>query len=132
MDFDEMVASQKAAKPEVVDEAPSEEERGYINWWEFAPQGDTFIVHTTPDETKKVSESGIIISTENDVIQDRPFKGTVVSVGPEAKVKVGTYIYFQPISGMDLAMIRRDKPEDSYLLLYPDAVLGIRVKDTRD
>ena len=111
---------------------PTEEERGYINWWEFAPTKDTFIIHTIPDQTKKESESGIIFATEVDVIQDRPFKGEIISVGPDSKFKVGSYVYFEPQKGMDLAMIRREKPEEMYLLLYDDAILGQRVKDTRN
>ncbi len=108
-----------------------DEELGFIDWWEFAPQGDTFIVLSRPDKTKKETESGIILTTQTDVVQDRPFKGEVVSVGPDCKYKVGSYLYWQPTSGMDLAMIRKENPEDMYLLLYPDAVLGQRVKDTR-
>ena len=107
------------------------DELGYINWWEFAPTGDTFIVHTKPDKTKKTTESGLIISTQTDVIQDRPFKGEIVSVGPEAKFKVGEFVYFEPQKGMDLAMIRKPDVDEMYILLYSEAILGKRVKDTR-
>ena len=107
------------------------EELGYINWWEFGPVNDHFICRTIPDMTKKETESGIIITTQTDVVQDRPFKGQVVAAGPEAKYKVGEFLYWQPQSGMDLAMIRTDG-EEKFILLHTDAILGRRVKDTRN
>lgn len=103
---------------------------GYIDWFEFAPQGDMFVVKSVPDMTKKESESGIIFAVEQDVIQDRPFKGEVVSVGPDSKYKIGSYLYWEPMKGMDLAMIRTEDNE-KYILLYNDAILGQRVKDVR-
>ncbi len=109
----------------------TKEDFGYIDWWEFHPVGDTFIVSTIPDETKKTSDSGIIISTESDVIMDRPFKGVVVTVGPKAEYKIGDYLYWQPQSGMDLAMIRPSKEGEKFLLLHTEAILGQKVKDTR-
>ncbi len=104
---------------------------GYINWYEFAPQKDTFIVRSVPDETKKSTESGIIFATETDVIMDRPFKGEIISVGPDTKYKVGSYIYWEPQKGMNLEMIRKEQDGEVYILLYDDAVLGQRVKDIR-
>jgi len=128
-EFEALVQAQKDKA--AVQEQPTDEQRGYIDWWEFAPMGDTFIVHTKPDQTKKETESGIIFQTETDVIMDRPFKGTVVSVGPEAKFNVGEYVYFEPQKGMDLAMVRKPNPDEMYLLLYNEAIIGKRVKDTR-
>jgi co-chaperonin GroES (HSP10) len=107
------------------------DETGYINWYSFAPVGDTFIVKTLPDKTKKESESGIIITTQTDIVTDRPFKGMVVSVGPDAKYKIGDYLYWQPQSGFDLAMIKPTEPDEKFLLLHNDAILGQLVKDTR-
>lgn len=107
------------------------EDLGFIDYWEFAPQGDTFIVFTKPDKTKTETEGGLILTTKTDVIMDRPFKGVVVTVGPDAPYNVGDYLYWQPQSGMDLAMVRTQAPEEKYLLLHPDAILGQRVKDTR-
>lgn len=105
-------------------------ELGYIDWWEFEPQGDTFIIKNLPDETKKATESGIFVSSETSVVQDRPFKGEVIAVGKDASFEVGDYVYFEPTAGMDLAMIRTVENE-KYLLLYNKSVLGKRVKDTR-
>ena len=107
------------------------EDLGYINWWEFAPTKDTFIVKTLPDKTKKETESGIIFATAESVVQDRPFKGEVITTGPDSKIAKGSYVYFEPTKGMDLAMIRRDGDE-MYILLYDDAILGRRVEDTRN
>lgn len=103
---------------------------GYINWWEFAPTGDTFIVKHTPDISKKETESGIIFETRVSVVQDRPTSGVVVAIGPESKYSIGDFVYFEPNAGMDLAMIRQ-KDDEKYLLLYNKAIIGKRVKDTR-
>ena len=62
---------------------------------------------------------------------DRPFKGQVVSAGPDSKYKVGEFLYWQPQSGMDLAMIRPTEEHEKFILLHTDAILGKRVKDTR-
>ena len=106
--------------------------KGWINWWEFAPVGDTFICETMPDVTKKETESGIIFETQESVILDRPFKGVVISVGPEAKYKIGEYLYWSPQSGMDLAMMKPEKDGQKFILLHTDAIMGRRVKDTRE
>lgn len=103
---------------------------GFIDWWEFSPQGDTFIVLSKPDETKKVTETGLIFDTEDSVVQDRPTSGEVVSIGPDCPYKVGDYLYWNPVSGMDLEMIRTKK-NDKFQLMHPDAILGKKVKDTR-
>ena len=63
--------------------------KGWINWWEFAPVADTFICETMPDVTKKETESGIIFETQESAIIDRPFKGIVIAVGPEAPLLKG-------------------------------------------
>ena len=105
---------------------------GWYNWWEYGCVSDTFMVSTVPDETKKESETGIIFSTQESVITDRPFRGAVVSVGPEAKYKLGEYVFFQPTSGFDLAFIRPTKDGEKFLLLHTDAVIGKLVKDTRN
>lgn len=104
---------------------------GFIDWFEFEPQGDTFIVKSEPDNTKKETESGIIVTTENSVIQDRPANGTVVSVGPEANFEVNEFVYFEPTAGFDLKMIRTENDE-TYLLLYNKSIIGKKVKDTRN
>jgi len=108
-----------------------DEETGWINWWEFSPVDDTFICETIPDQTKKESESGIIISTQESAIVDRPFKGVVIAVGPKAKYKIGDYLYWSPQSGMDLAMIKAEKDGRKFILLHTEAIMGQRVKDAR-
>ncbi len=104
---------------------------GYIDWWEFAPMGDTFIVRNVIDISKKETESGIIYGTRPSVVQDRPTSGVVIAMGPGSKYQIGDFVYFAPNSGMDLAMIRKEEDE-KYLLLYNDAIIGKRVKDTRN
>ena len=106
-------------------------EDGWINWWEFSPVGDTFICSTIPDLTKKETETGIIFDTQVSVVADRPFKGVVISVGPDAKYKVGDYLYWQTTAGLDLGMIRPEKEDQKYILLHTDAILGQKVKDVR-
>jgi len=108
-----------------------EPELGYVDWWELAPVNDLFLVRTVPDKTKKESASGIIISTQESAVMDRPFKGTVISVGPDAKYKIGDYLYWQPTSGMDMAVIRPTEPDEKFLLLHTEAILCKKVKDTR-
>ena len=107
-------------------------ESGFVEWYEFEPTKDTFIVSTVPDQTKKTSQTGIVTSTETSVVQDRPFRGVVVSIGPDSVFRVGDYVYFQPTSGFDLAMIKPTKPEEKFILLHTDAILGKRIPDTRD
>ncbi len=110
-----------------------EEENGWIEWYEFLPSKDTFVVRTLPQKTKKATESGIILQTKEDsVVMDRPNAGIVVSVGPESKYKVGEFLFIQMGMGYDLEMVR--KPTDvswSYVLLYNDAIIGSKCKDTR-
>jgi len=133
--MDEFEALVQAQKDKIANpKAPSapDEIPGWYDYWEYGCVDDTFIVSTVPDQTKKTSESGIIFATEADVIQDRPFRGTVVSVGPKAKYKIGEYLFFQPTSGMDLAFLKPTKEGEMFVLLHTDAIIGRLVKDTRD
>ena len=109
-----------------------EKDNGYIQWYQYGCVNDTFIVSTVPDSTKKESDSGLILTTEESVVQDRPFKGTVVTAGPESKYAVGDYVYFQPTSGFDLAFIRPTQDKEMFVLLHNDAVIGKLVADSRD
>ena len=108
-----------------------EQDTGFINWWEFSPVGDTFICKSSPDVSKKTTESGIIFDTKESVVMDRPWKGVVISAGPDTKYKPGQYLWWSPQAGMDLAMVRPENEGDKYILLHDDVVMGIRVKDTR-
>ncbi len=101
-------------------------ENSWMDLDEFVCLKDTFIARTLPQNTKKETESGLILSTQADsVVNDRPDAGVVVSVGPEAEFRVGEYIFIQKGHGYDLANIRKDPKADyNYLLLYTDAVIG--------
>jgi co-chaperonin GroES (HSP10) len=102
---------------------------GWIELEEFYPARDTFVVKALPQETEKKTESGIVLSVQESVVEDRPAGGIIMAVGPECKRKVGEFVYWQKQSGYDLNMIK--KPADAeyrYVLLYEDALLGNRVK----
>ena len=104
---------------------------GFIDWFEFEPQKDTFIGRTLPVETKKATESGLILQAEDDsVVNDRPDACIVVSVGETCKYKVGDFLYLQKGMGYDLKQVRKENDQE-FILLYPDAVIGKKVQDTR-
>ncbi len=103
----------------------------WYDYWEYGCVNDTFIVSTMPDTTKKETETGIIFATQESAVLDRPFKGTVISVGPDAKYMVGEFVFFQPTSGFDLAFIKPTKENEKFILLHTDAIIGKLVKDTR-
>ena len=99
----------------------------WINIEEFLPARDTFVVKALPAETDKSTESGLILSTQDSVVHDRPNAGIIVSVGPDTERKVGEFVFFQRTSGYDLSMIRKPSDADySYVLLYEDAIIGNR------
>lgn len=102
-----------------------------INWYEFQPVKDYFLVKTIPNTSEKKSESGIILKVSDSIVEDRPKCGVVVSTGPDCPYKVGEYLYFQKNAGYEMANIRLDSNENPYMLYHPDAVLGRRVKDVR-
>jgi len=102
-----------------------------LHWWEFAPVKDYFLVQTIPNESDKKTESGIVISTQNSVVDDRPHQGIVKATGPKCPYSVGDFLFFQKTSGYDMNNIRIDENENPFILYHPDAVLGKRVKDTR-
>jgi len=103
-------------------------ENGFINLEDFMPKGDTFVVQMLPVATKKATETGIIVSTQDDsVIEDRPNFGKIVSVGPDCERKIGEYVYVQKAMGYDLEMIRKPEGVEAYVLLYEDAIIGNRI-----
>jgi len=108
-----------------------EQNSQWINWYNFLCVNDTFMVKTVPDTTKLESTGGILLEAEVSKLQDRPSYGEIMSVGNNTIYNVGDYVYFEPTKGMDLGMIKTTGDE-RYLLLYDDAVVGIRVKDSRD
>ena len=102
-----------------------------INWYEFAPVKDYFLVKTIPNESDKKTESGIIMKIQDSAVHDRPKQCVVVSVGPECPYEIGEFLFFQKTSGYDLKNIRTDENDNEFSLYHPDAVLGKKVKDTR-
>ena len=106
----------------------------WIDITEFMPARDTFVVKALPAETDKQTEGGIILSTQDSVLHDRPNGGIIVSVGPDTDRKVGEFVYWQRTSGYDLNMIRKPaEAEYNYVLLYEDAIIGnLKPKETRE
>ena len=102
-----------------------------IEWYEFAPAKDYFLVKTIPNESEKKTESGIVISVSESVVEDRPRQGVVVSVGPDCPYEIGDFLFFQKTAGYDMKNIKTDELDQYYVLYHPDAVLGKRVKDVR-
>ena len=100
----------------------------WINWYEFEPAKDTFLCKVHEDLSTKETETGLIISSGTSRVEDRPSSGIVVSTGPDAPYNIGDELFWQKTAGYEIGMI---KGEDQYLLLYPDAILGKKVKDTR-
>jgi co-chaperonin GroES (HSP10) len=105
--------------------------QGLIDWWEFAPVKDLMLCKIIPDETTKKTESGLIISVSDSVVEDRPKMGVVISKGPEAPYDVGTVLFWTKNAGYDLKNIRTDENDTFYVLINPETVLGVKVKDTR-
>jgi co-chaperonin GroES (HSP10) len=106
-------------------------ETGFIDWYEFSPVKDYMLVQVVPDETEKKTETGIVLSVQESVIEDRPKQGVIKAVGPDAPYKIGTFVYWTKNGGYDLKHIRVDENDSYYILINPDTVLGIKVKDTR-
>ena len=102
-----------------------------IEWYEFAPVKDLFLIETIPNESDKKTETGIIIKTTESAVEDRPRQGVIKSVGPDCPYEVGQFVFFQKNAGYDLKNIKTDSNDNYYMLLHPDAILGVKVKDTR-
>lgn len=111
-----------------------EENSGWINWWEFAPQSNILVIKVAPiDETKLTSDTGIVLAVKPGSVTDRPYYGTVMSKGPEAEgVEIGNIVYFPPQNSFDLSMIKREEDGSYYLMTTADRIDGIRVKDVRN
>ena len=58
------------------------DERGFIDYWNFAPQADILVVQTIKTKVKMETESGIILSTQENKETVCPDMGIVVSQGP--------------------------------------------------
>jgi len=108
-----------------------EEVSGLIDWYEFSPVKDYMLCKIIPDETSKKTETGLIISVSDSIVEDRPNQGVIMSTGPDAPYDKGTFVYWTKNAGYDLKHIRTDDNDQYYILIHPDAVLGVKVKDTR-
>jgi len=106
-------------------------EIGYINWWEYAPADNLYVVEYNEDMTKKVSPNGIIIATTETSVLDRPHTGIIKSKGPDAKkYEIGMTVFFNKNVTFDLGMIISENGE-KYMLVPEDRIDGYKVKDVR-
>jgi len=99
----------------------------WIDIEEFQPARDTFVVKVLSPETETKSDTGLIIKTKSDNLQDRPEAGIIVSVGPKSTRKKGEFVYYSKTSGYQLEMIRPPEDGEGWLLLYDDAIIGNRI-----
>ena len=105
-------------------------ESDLLEWEEFKPDKDFFLVLSIPNISEKRSETGIIMSVSDSVVEDRPRQGVVLSIGPKCPYKIGDYLFFQKSAGYDIQSIKKPDilPDGFRFILYhPDAVLGKRV-----
>lgn len=86
----------------------------------FTPQGDRVLVEPAPAEQK--TAGGLIIP---DTAQEKPQKGTVISVGPGKKkeepmtVKPGDNILYGKYSGTEITIDGKE-----YLIMRQDDIFG--------
>jgi len=106
-----------------------EEVKDLIDYWEFAPKGDLALIKVIPPESEKKTESGIIIKVNTSVVEDRPRMGVVIAKGDDFPHDLGCVVFITKNAGYDLKNIRKHKEDDEFLVIHPDAVLGIKVKD---
>lgn len=104
----------------------------WIDWWEFEPQGDTFLCLAYNQETTMQTETGLILDTQESKVEDRPTSGIVKAAGPESPYEKGDIIFWTKEAGYDLGMIRDNETDEKYILMHPGGVIGKKVKDTRD
>lgn len=108
------------------------DDRGYMNWWNFAPRDNVIIVRMIPQKLKTETDSGIIIATTEDKETIAPNYGEVVSQGPEVNEDlVGRIVFFPPQNMMPLGMIRPTEDGGFFQMTTSDRLDGILVKDVR-
>ncbi len=106
-------------------------ENAYLQWWEFQPTTDLYLVRVHPDYSKTESPSGIIIATQPSKVIDRPTTGEIICRGPDAKkYELGLQVFFAPNRGFDLGYILTEG-EEKFMLVAEDHIDGLRVQDTR-
>jgi len=107
-------------------------ENAYLQWWEFQPTSDLYLIRVHPDYSKTESPTGIIIATQPSKVVDRPTTGEIVSRGSNAsKYDIGFQVFFAPNRGFDLNYILTEG-EEKFMLVAEENIDGIRVKDTRE
>jgi hypothetical protein len=109
-------------------------DNGYLNWYEYAPTDNLYMIKYTDEmnNTKEVSQSGIVLSVNQNSVLDRPSTGIIVSRGVDtSKYDIGMQVFFDPNVSFDLAMIISEENE-KYMLVPEDRIDGYRVKDIRE
>lgn len=87
-----------------------------IDYSKFKPLGDLVLIEYEP--TKLTTESGIIIKTRKEVVNDRPTEGTIIAMGPKVEgLNIGDKVKFENIRGYDL--------DSTHLLLGYNTILGV-------
>ena len=102
-----------------------------ISSTKFSPMQDFIVVKPFEKfggkKEEEKTETGIIfeLSKDKSVVNDRPVFGTVLSVGPEAKIiKPGMEIYWDVSRGHDLFF-----KDGEFMILTEDSILGYRNAD---
>jgi len=97
----------------------------------FSPMQDFIVVKPFEKfggkKEEEVTESGLVLTLakEKSVVTDRPVYGTVLSVGPDAKIlKVGMEIFWDVSRGHDLFF-----KDGEFMILTEDSILGYRNKE---
>ena len=109
------------------------DERGYMNWWSFAPRDNVIVVRMIVTKLQTETESGIIFATTETKETVAPNYGEVVSQGPDVKENlVGKVVFFPPQNMLPLGQIRPDEDGAFYQMTTSDRLDGILVKDLRE
>lgn len=91
-----------------------------INSFKVVHPHDVLLEVACTSEIK--SESGIVLTLQPSVIDDRETKGKVIQMGSEVKdIKIGDIVVFGKQHGIDLLK----KEEVKYMLIRDESLLGI-------
>jgi len=109
------------------------DDRGYMEWYNFAPRDNVIVVRMIPQKLKTETDSGIIIAMSEDKETIAPNYGEVVSQGPEVKEDlVGKVVFFPPQNMMPMGMLRPTEDGGFFQMTTADRLDGILVKDVRE
>jgi len=109
------------------------DESGFINYWNYSPQGNILVIQTIKMKIKTRTESGIIISTQETKEALAPDCGIVRSQGPDCKEDwIGKVVYYPAQSIYPLEMIRKDEDGTSFVMTTEERIDAILVQDVRD